>query len=237
MVGAARFAVRLSLGSLVAAVVPAHAQPTESPTTVALRFFEALPTGEIRAVLRALRPPVMTADERALVLATLPREGELAPDPAERRKIVALHPVLVSDERDLLSDIKVIDLPQAALVIYNHAVLLVSRPAVRLLSPAELQAAVAHEIGHEYFSSEYERTGRTLGAVGRQTLELKCDGVAALTLLALGLDVSPLISGMRKVVKFNEALGLTTDDTGYPTVREREHFVRALLKMTAARRE
>ena len=162
---------------------------------------------------------------------------EVAPNWAERRKIAALKPLLVNDERDLAFDTKVIDLPHAGLVIYNRAVLLVSRPALRLLSSEELQAAVAHEIGHLYFASEYEGDGLAGGVVGRQTLELKCDGVAALTLLAMGLDVSHLVSGMRKIVQFNDALGITTDDTGYPTVRERERFVRALLKMTARRRE
>jgi len=108
-------------------------------------------------------------------------------------------------------------------------VLLVSRRALRLLSAGEVQAAVAHELGHEYFWAEYKRTD--LSPAGRQTIELKCDGIAALTLLALGLNVSRLNSAMTRIIEFNRSIGITTDEAGYPTVRERDIFVRSLLKM------
>ena len=84
-----------------------------------------------------------------------------------------------------------------------------------------------------YFWSEFEDT-RLAGDVARQqTLELKCDGIAALTMLALGFDVSRLGSAMRRMIEFNETLGATTDTTAYPTVQERERFVRNLLKKRA----
>jgi hypothetical protein len=78
---------------------------------------------------------------------------------------------------------------------------------------------------------EHLLLGATNGsAATRNTLKLKCDGIAALTLLGLRLDVSSLTSAMRKTIEFNEGLGVTTDTRGYPTVSERESFVRALLK-------
>ena len=128
--------------------VPAT-QPAERPSTVALRFFEALPPGNVEAALRAVRPPPIAADERTRLLAMLPEAGELVPDAAEQPKLAALEPVLAFHERHGVLAVKVIDLPQAGLVIYQRSVLLVARPALRLLSTAELQAAVAHEIGHE----------------------------------------------------------------------------------------
>lgn len=214
---------------------PVNAQATDSPSTAALRFFATLPPGEVGAALRAIRPPSIPAERRARILARLPEDGELIPDAAERRKIAALEPVLVYHERHEVFSIKVIDLRQAGIVIHERTVLLVSRLALRLLSAAELQAAVAHEMGHEYFWSEYEDTRLARDAAGRQALELKCDGIAALTLLALGLDVSRLGSGMRKLIDFNEELGATADTRGYPTVRERQDFVRTLLKTFAGR--
>lgn len=63
---------------------------------------------------------------------------------------------------------------------------------------------------------------------GRQTLELKCDGIAALTLLALRRDLSPLRNALRKMT--NEAMGATAGAAGYPKLRDRQEFVRALLE-------
>jgi hypothetical protein len=241
MVGAARLVLALAFSGTLVAGAPATqagaAQTAETPTTVALRFFEAVPPGEVDRALGALRPPVISTDERARLLAALPEEGEVVPEGAERSKLAALAPVLAYHGRDRMLDVKVIDLPHAGIVIYHRAALLVSRPALRLLSAAELQAAVAHEIGHEYFWSEYEDTRLPRSVAGRQMLELKCDGIAVLTLLELGVDVSRLNSAIRKIVDFNEALGVTTDPTSYPTVGERERFVRRLLKMTAGRRK
>jgi len=159
--------------------------------------------------------------------------GELAPNGGERRKLASLESVLKYHDRSTM-EIKVVDLPYAGLAIHQRAFLLVSRLALRLLSAGELQAAVAHEIGHEYFWAEYEGTGAPPAAASRHTIELKCDGIAALTLLALGLDVSRLSSAMTKMIEFNRSIGVTTDETGYPTVRERDIFVRTLLKMESA---
>ena len=259
MAGAAGIVLRLALaGTFVEAVVadhawadaarPAHeldaqrrsrvpdaAGTIEMPSTVALRFFESLPPGDVEAALRAMRPPQIDATERQRLLAALPRKGELSPDAGEKHKLSALKRVLTYHDRHGVLDVKVIDLPQARVVFYYRAALLVTRPTLHLLSAAELQAAVAHEIGHEYFWPEYEDTSVAGSPARRQALELKCDGIAALTLLGLRLDVSSLTSAMRKTIEFNE--GVTTDTTGYPTVSERESFVRALLKMTANRRQ
>lgn len=205
------------------------AQETDAPTAVALNFFAGVPHGDIGTALRSLRPPQISLAERTRALALLPNKGELEPNGAERCKLATLEAVLKYHERSNM-EIKVVDLPYAAIAIHQRAVLLVSRLALRLLSAGELQAAVAHEIGHEYFRSDYERTD-TLPAASRQTIELKCDGIAALTLLALGLDVSGLNSAMKRIIKFNRSIGITTDEAGYPTLRERAIFVRSLLKM------
>ena len=261
MVGAARIVLGLVLaGSVVNPVAaghgradtapPAHgvdtqraspvsvdAETTQTPTTVALRFFEALPPGDVEAALRAMRPPQIDDGERRQLLATLPGKGELSPDAGEKHKLAALKRVLTYHDRHGVLDVKVIDLPQAGVVLYYRAALLVTRPTLHLLSAAELQAAVAHEIGHEYFWSEFEDTSVAGGPARREALELKCDGIAALTLLGLRLDVSSLTSAMRKMIEFNGGLGVTTDTTGYPTVSQRQSFVRALLNMTANRRQ
>jgi hypothetical protein len=206
------------------------ARQTDRSTTVALKFFAELPDQDIGVNLRVLRPPRISDAERAYALATLPRQGELAPDAAERGKLTSLEPILSYHDRANM-DIKVVDLPYAAIAIHQRAVVLISRRLLRLLSASELQAAMAHEIGHEYFWVEQADASRSLAPASRQALELKCDGIAALTLLALGFDVSRLSSAISKVIDYNRSLGVTTEEAGYPTLRERNFFVRTLLKM------
>jgi hypothetical protein len=208
--------------------IAVSAQKIDSPTTVALNFFAGVIGRDIGSALRSMRPPQISPAERTHALAMLPGQGELTPNPAERRKLATVEGILKYHDRSNM-ETKVVDLPYAGIAIYQRAVLLVSRLALGLVSEAELQAAVAHEIGHEYFWAEYEQTH--LSPANRQTIELKCDGIAALTLLALGLDVSRLNSAMSRIIRFNRSIGITTDEAGYPTLRERDIFVRTLLKM------
>jgi hypothetical protein len=123
--------------------------------------------------------------------------------------------------------------PQAAVALHGRSVLLVSRPAVRLLSHTELQAVAAHEIGHDYFWGEYEQTRTQHDFRGRRELELKCDGIAVLTLLGLGLDPSALPRAMRKLTAFNASLGAVVNAEQYPDVDDRLRFARALASMRA----
>jgi hypothetical protein len=227
MVERGRFVLGLALIGALITEAGVKTRETYSPTTVALTFFAGV-HGDIRAWLRSLRPPQISHAERTRALAQLPNEGELEPNGAERRKLATLKAVLEYHDRSNM-EIKVVDLPYAGIATHGRVVLLVSRLALRLLSAGELQAAVAHEIGHQYFWTEFERTD--LSPADRQTIELKCDGIAALTLLALGLDVSRLNFAMNRIIKFNRSIGITIDEAGYPTLRERSIFVRSVLKM------
>jgi hypothetical protein len=206
------------------------AQSAGSPAFQALRFFDSVPPGEVGAILRALRPSPITSDERARALAVLPAEGELPPDAKERAKLSVLEAVLVYHERQRLFDIKVIDVPQAVVGLHQRAVLLISRPALRFLSASELQALVAHEIGHEYFWKDYESARERRDLRDRQELELRCDGIAVLTLISLGLDPGRLADGIRKMTEFNEILGATANADEYPQMQDRLRFARALLR-------
>lgn len=63
--------------------------------------------------------------------------------------------VFRSHRRDGVYALKVTSVPQAWTGLHGRAVLLVSLPALQLLSSQELQALVAHEVGHEYLWREY----------------------------------------------------------------------------------
>ena len=65
-------------------------------------------------------------------------------------------------------EIKVIDLPQAGMALHDRAVLLITAPTIALLSAAELQAMAAHEIGHEYVWTEWNRAHQHADQVAPQ---------------------------------------------------------------------
>src|SRR6185295_8899345 len=136
--------------ALAAFSAVAAAQSPGSPASNALRFFEAHRALDPRAVLRELRPPQIGPDDRARALSVLPETGDLRPTRDERAKLSMIEPVLVFHHREQVVETRLVDSPQAAVVLHQRAVLLISRPALRLMSGAELQAVVAHEIGHEY---------------------------------------------------------------------------------------
>ena len=125
--------------------------------------------------------------------------------------------------------IKVIDLPQAAVALHARAVVLISAPAIALLSTAELQAMVAHEIGHEYVWTEWNRAHQRAEQDRLKELELVCDSIAAVTLHQLGMDPSSVIDAIEKVTRFNrQQFGAATNEKNYPTVAARRAFVAVL---------
>jgi len=224
----------LAVGLTVGPWLPAHAQVVDTPMSRALTFFATLTPADPDDTLRALRPPAASMQERARVLATLPENGALEPTVTDARKIAALEAILVYHDRQGVFAIKLIDVPQIVVGLYKRVVLLLSRSALQQLSESELQAMVAHEIGHDYFEADLERSLHANDLAVRQTLELKCDGIAVLTLVALRLKGSPLHEGARKMASFNERLGAIAGAEGYPSLGERRAFVKALLAVQAA---
>jgi hypothetical protein len=221
-------ATLLSWVILSGASAAPFAQPSDSVAARVLHFFGALTTRDPDAVLRLLRPPPVGADERARALAVLPERGELQPDRHERAKLATFEDVLAFHDRAHVVETKLIDVPQAVVALYHRTVLLISRPALELLSGAELKALVAHEVGHDYFWPDFERTLAQGDRRGRKELELKCDGIAVLTLIALRLDLAPLADGLRKQARFNDALGANANAADYPTLEERQKVIMAV---------
>ena len=203
---------------------------SDSPAARALAFFDARTPGSPVEVLKALRPSPATLTARQLALASLPPEGDVQPDRKEQVKLNALGPVLEFHERDRVFTIKVIDVPQAYLNLHAGTVLVISRRALKLLSAPELQAAVAHEIGHEYFSADYDRAREETDLASLHEIELRCDAIAVLTGFALNLDADDLGRAVKKLTRFNERVGATANAASYPTIEQRETFVRALIR-------
>jgi hypothetical protein len=185
--------------------------------------------------LEAARPVPVSADYKARVMSTLPLEGEVTDlSGSARRKLAALTTVLRATERESVYMIKVIDVPQAVIGLHARAVILISESALTLLDADELQASVAHEVGHEYVWAERERSFKVADHSRLKELELLCDGIAIATLHRLGMDVTRLMSGIQKMIRFNrERFGTANNEHNYPTLPQRQAFARAMAARSA----
>lgn len=173
--------------------------------------------------LTACRPEPVSAQEKDAFVRTLPPDGALTTfTSAQRTKIDALTAVLRLHEREAVYDVRFIDVPQAWMGLHGRAVLLISVPALDMLGAGELQALVAHEIGHEYLLAGWEAASAAGDDARLQHVEAACDAIAALSLRALGLSTQPLASAITKVERYNLArFGVPLNASRYPGARER----------------
>lgn len=164
---------------------------------------------------------------RAEVLATLPPNGQVTPTAGEQEKLAAARALLRALHR---SDVVlvVVDVPQAFIGLHGRVVLLVSRPALTLLSSAEFTAVVAHELGHDLLWEPYEQARHDDSAARLRTLELRCDAIAVLILRSLARAVTPLITGLGKLERFNARIGAVADRDRYPPMELRSRAIAAV---------
>ena len=212
-----------------------HPQP--APALSNSRHLLAMDPSAFVQFLKTARPKPVSAEDKARALSSLPPEGEVTNlDAAARLKLAALVDVLRATDRDSVYDIKVIDVPQAAVALHERAIILISEPALTLLDADELQAFVAHEVGHEYVWAERERSFKLAERSRLKDVELMCDAIAIVTLHGLGMDVSRLMKGVEKISHFNrKRFGTAVNEKDYPTVAERRAFAEAVAAWTSAR--
>ena len=178
-------------------------------------------------LLEAARPAPVSREDLDAILRALPPEGEVTKLGAlAHQKVDAVRQLLKSTRRGWY-EIKVIDLPQAAVALYARTVVLISEPALDLLNAAELQAMAAHEIGHEYVWTEWHRAHQHADRKRLNELELVCDAIAAVTLRQLGMDPFRVIDAIEKVARFNrQRFGSAINEKNYPTLAKRRAFAR-----------
>jgi len=206
-----------------------HSAHEVAPLTTSQNLLAADPTAVAR-FLETARPAPLSAEDRARAVSALPLEGEVTDfSGSTRRKLAALNDVLRATGRESVYEIKVIDVPQAAVALYARAVILVSETVLTLLDADELQALMAHEVGHEYVWTERERAFSLADRNGLKDLELVCDAIAIVTLHGLGMDVSRLMTALQKISRHNrQRFGTATNEKDYPTVAERRAFAGAV---------
>jgi hypothetical protein len=149
----------------------------------------------------------LAREARAAILAALPRQGALVPTRAERTKLAALDQVFDLYNRLGAVDVKVVDVGSALVAVHERSVLLITRQALSLVSPPELQAIAAHELAHEHFWKEFDAALNANAYERLQELELRCDGLAVFALRTLGIDTRHLINAATKVTRHNERAG------------------------------
>ena len=174
----------------------------------------------IARFLETARPAPVSAEDKARVLSTLPLEGEVTDfNASARQKLAALTKLLRATGRESVYEIKVIAVPQAAIGLHARAVILISEAALTLLDADELQALVAHEVGHEYVWTERERSFRLADRSRLKDLELVCDGHRHRDAARAWNGCVPIDVGCsRKSSRFNrERFGTANNEKDYPT--------------------
>ena len=154
-----------------------------------------------------------------------------------QNKLTALGPLLRAVDRDAVYDVRVVDIPLARIGLYERTVLLISGTALALLPAEDLRAQVAHEIGHEYFATEHDRATKAGDRRRLRELELMCDAVGMVMLHDLGMDPSRLVRSIEKVTLYNRRMLQTAvDESGYPTLDERQKFATAVRRWIVKRK-
>ncbi len=200
----------------------------------AFSFFAQLETQNFDEYLRRARLPRVSEAFKAEVLAQLPRNETVEATANQLRKLAGLEPLLRYHERAGVIEIRVIRERGAFIRFQGRAVLVITEAALTLLSAEELQAVVAHELGHEYFWGELMEARRQKAHATMREIELRCDGIALIALRRLGLEPARLLTATSRLRLFN-ARAVSTDPFYHPTMDERQRFNQAMDELVLTR--
>lgn len=211
-------------------------RPTHPAAQAALRYFESIRVADFETLLSQLRRPAPPPSVRARVSKNLPVQDKLTPSVQEAAKLEGLLPLLAFHERERAIDVWLVTAGGLAIAGFHaRTVLFVSREALLLFDKSELLAIAAHELGHEYVWDEYEEAQREGNARRLQELELRCDGLAVMTMAALRVDPERLVSAATKLARHNERTFGEPIDERYVPLDQRIRFIRCIAKLTGGR--
>jgi hypothetical protein len=199
----------------------------------ALQYFAKTENGDLDDYLKSIRPAGVSADQRVRLVASIRKEDIVSPSAQRQAKLDALRPILAYHDRAGI-EVKILRLGLAWAGMLEGAAVVVSEEAVDVLTAEELQAVIAHELGHEYFAAEYEAARQNKQYDTVKGVELRCDAVAIITMRRLRLNPTSLISGVSKLTKFNEARGVKNNPDLVSSVDERRSFCQAMIKLIEA---
>jgi hypothetical protein len=209
-------------------------QLTHASARAALEYFDPALDGGVLPFLIQRRRPAPPSIFRAKVMKDLPKEGNLAPTAQEAVKLGIIPLVLAFHGRKHDLEVRLVAGGGLAFAgLHARTVLLISREALELLDRDELMAVVAHELGHDYVSDEYEEAQKRGDHRRLQELELRCDGIAVITMDWLRVDIARLVSAATTLRRHNQRVFGKTDDRRYVPLDQRVRFIRAVASLIA----
>jgi Zn-dependent protease with chaperone function len=214
--------------SLLALAAGLHAQSPESITNRVLDYFDHLSQGrQLDEYLKLARPTPVSLRYKAAALANLPPNGHVHLSAKRQAKLAALAPILEFFGRTGIIDPEVIDDNETTFIgLYERCALIITQEALDLLSKQEIQAVAAHELAHEWYWDEYRLARESKQDDKVQEIELRCDGIAVLALVRLGLNPSPMMSALRKMGRYDKH---TWGASYYTALQERLTFARSMI--------
>jgi len=196
----------------------------------ALEYFERHDGLSIDGFLDQMRPFPIEPTQRARVIAAMP-PGAIPADAQSLEKMSLGDEVLAYHHRRGLITFTIIRVAPGFIGLHGRSVILVSANILPLLSKEEFAALVAHEVGHEYVWAEYGHAEERHDHARIRELELRCDGIAVLTLRRLGVDPQRLVRALQVLTWYNKELGLDENATDYVSPDERRAFIGAVANL------
>ena len=183
------------------------------------------------------RPPILSDEARAFYKREMLARPELAHTPVldsdspEAKTVLGtIQPILNKYHRN---GIEVLILKQEApfVGLYRECLLLFSTKLLNLLTPAEVRAAAAHELSHEFFLDELKAADKAKNKSAVHLVEFKCDIVAAVGLLTIGDDPMVLAETVERIEDYylnHNNAALETDR--HPKAKLRKECLQQFLK-------
>jgi hypothetical protein len=215
------------LMAMTVAVRAADQRKLSNPVKFVLEYFEKHDGLSIDEFLDRMRPAPIDLSRRAGVIAAMP-PGAIPPDAQSLAKMSLGDEVLAYHRRRGLIAFTIVKVAPAFIGLHGRSLILVSANILPLLTKEEFAALVAHEVGHEYVWAEYRDAEERHDHARIRELELRCDGIAVLTLRRLGIDVQRLVRALQVVTWYNRELGVDGNAIDYVSPGERRAFIDAM---------
>lgn len=203
-------------------------------TLKAFFYFEQVQNREYDAFLRSIQPSPLAPELRTKVLSMLPKHDLVSPSPEDLDRLKTLDVLLKYHRRHSFIEFKVLRSRSATAAFLAGAAVVITEPALKLLSVEELQAVVAHELGHEYYWNQFEQARENKNYADMQELELRCDGIAVITLQHVGINPANLISAITRLNKHNLRPGSPTSPN-YVDLNERVTFIQRMIELVSGK--
>jgi hypothetical protein len=193
-------------------------------------LFTAKSLADVHAEITAMRPPAVSASDKQILLRDLPQvTGSTRVTGPQLDCLAArLQTTLEFHGRAGVVELVLFRDPRPIVFSKPGVVVGLSTEVVKLVGDddAALVGVVAHELAHEYVAIAKFDARASKDKVKLQELELFCDGVAVVTLLALRLDPARYSTALTKICTHSHAAREMNDGSGtHPALATRLRLI------------